>query len=706
MSEMDKAANEQLPENGNKNGQGAHIFLLLFVTIMSYGLLINKLGFIWDDVGVFFSKYFYGEASLRVYTSVDRAFDWVFYAVVPRILGYSAIRWHIFSILVWWANSILFYLFLKKLLPSNSRIAAWASLLFVVFPTFSTMYDGVIYPMMFLSLTWLLLSFLFMESYFRDSKGRYRFLILSLLFCLIEILHTEYWIGIELGRILIIMMLVSGETNLKKLFRKKVIITSIKKYIPYMLVIGGFVVYRLFFYKSLRPDTDQHEIMRNLLRHPVQEISTRLIFLFTDVIITTFFSWVQCFGRYLYDTNDPRVAYEWIALIATVAAILFVYYRRKTKVVDSNETVDSPERKLAVNLILIGLIFIILGQLPMSFAHNHTRQDSVASRFGLPAIFGSSMVVASILVMISRSRRQTAIWTAVIVGAGAAYQTRLMVVASTEQKYYKDLYYQMSWRIPYVEHGTAFFIDYNPEQNPMAINYALGLIIDGMYDVNPDNKNQYYWMLLDNLSPRPWNAFGKGVPINENHFDYTNFHGNMSNTITLMQPAKGCLRVVDSSNRDLMDLSPYASVASRVSNTSLIKNDTTKKINYDWLKLLYGKQATKCWCYYFEKAELARQFGDWQKAYDLLENALSQKLKPENDVEWVTYIEACLHTHHYDKAREILSDRSKLVSKFSKSYVYDVLVKWKQTAPAAEAPALDEMIQFSLAKASGDSKNR
>lgn len=708
MSETTLASNGQLQETDNKKGQWTHILLLLFVTVMSYGLLINRLGFIWDDIGVFFSRYFYGEASLRVYTSVDRAFDFIFFAVIPRLLGYSALRWHLFGILVWWLNGTFFYLFLKRLIPSKTHFAAWASLLFIVFPTFSTMYDGVIYPVMFLSLMWLLLSLLFMESYFRDPKRRNRFLLLSLFFCLIEILHTEYWIGIELGRFLLIMILVSRETSLKKLLRKDVIIISIKKYIPYLLVITGFIVYRLFFYKSLRPDTDQHEIVRNMLKHPVKEIATRGLFLFTDVIITTFFSWVQCFGRYLYDTNDPKVVFEWFALIATVVAVLFIYYRRKAKADgngDAEAVVELSDRKLAMNLLIIGLIFIILGQLPMSFAHNHARQDSVASRFGLPAIFGSSMVVASVLILISRTRKQIAVWVAILTGAAAAYQTRLMVIASVEQKYYKDLYYQMSWRIPALERQTAFFIDYNPEQNPMAINYALGLIVNGMYDVNPDNKNQYYWMLLDNLSPRPWTAFGKNVPINENHFDYTNFHGNTSNTIALMQPAKGCLRVVDSSNRDLMDLSPYTAIASTISNTALIKNDTSKKINYDWLKLLYGKQSTKCWCYYFEKAELARQYGDWQKAYDLLQESLDKKLKPENDVEWVTYIEACLHTHHYDKAKEVLASKE-LVSKFSKSYVYDVLTKWKQKAPASEAAQMDEMIQLSLVKAGGESHNR
>jgi hypothetical protein len=681
-----------------------HILLLLFVTIMSYGMLINKLGYIWDDWGVLFARYFYGDHGLAYYASLDRPFTKLVYSIVPRIIGYSALRWHIFAILVWWINGSLFYVFIKKLFPSNTRVAAWASLLFIVFPTFSTMYDAIIYPILFLGLMWMLLSLIFMARYISKPGEKGRFLILSLIFSLLEILQSEYWLGIELCRLLFIMVLASRRLNMP-IFSRKTIVFSIKKYLPYLVVICCFVFWRMVFYKSMRPDTDQHDILNHIKQSPASEIGSRVYFLITDVLITNFFSWVQCFDKYLYTTTDPKIALVWISIILVAVAIIWVYNRRIAKA-DRNTPINDTDRKLAITMIIIGLITVVVGQFPFVFAHEHIRQDTVASRTGLPTIFGSTIFIAGALILLSRNRKHMALWTAILVGAAAGYQCRINVIGAKEQKYYKDLYYQMSWRIPYVQRGTAFFIDYDPEQNPMAINYALGLVVNGMYDVNPDNQNQYYWMFLDNLSPRPWTAFGKNVPLEENHFNYTNFHGNTSQTITLMQPAKGCLRVVDSSNRDLMDLSPYAAIASTISNTALIKNDTTKKINYDWLHTLFGSQKTKCWCYYFEKAELARQFGDWQKTYDLLEEGLSQKLKPENDVEWVTYIEACLHTHHYDKAREILSDRTKLVSKFSKSYVYDVLVKWKQTAPAAEAPALDEMIQFSLAKASGDSKNR
>lgn len=700
---------ELLDSNGRLSGHGPaknkrwiHYLLLLFVTVLSYGLAINKLGFRWDDWGIFYARYFYGASGLKEYIASDRPFNGFTYNMFATLLGYSNIKWHIFGILVWWANGLAFYHFVRKLNPPAEYIANCASLLFIVFPTFALMYDGVIYPLGFLSLLWLILSFVMMENYLTAKSNKYIYLFLSLLFCLLEILQTENWVGLELTRIIFILLILSRQMGAKKLLNKAAIIASIKKYIPFLVVIAGFIFWRMFIFKSTRPETDQNLIMHKILTHPVQEISVRALFLASDIMIANFFSWVQCFGKYLYETTDKKVVELWAVIVLTAGAIIWAFNRIKGE----NETPESElsaKRKLAVTFIIIGLIVMVIGQLPLVFANNHIRQDDEHSRFGLPAILGSNIAIASFLYLITYKRKQMAVITAILVAFGAAYQCRLCFNAAKEESYYKALYYQMSWRIPQVEKNTAFFIDFDKNRNLMAINYANGIMIDGMYGVNKeDRKNQYYWMLLDNLSPRPWPAFARGIPIDEYHFDFFNFHGNTSRTISLMQPDAGCLRVVDSSNRDIMDLSPYTSIASTISNTSLIKNDSTR-VNYAWLQEMFGKQTTKCWCYYFEKAELARQFGEWPKVYSLLQEALDKKLGPENDVEWVVYIEACLHAHQYAAAEMPLH---KMVSKFSKSYAYNVLSKWLPSASAEDKPEIEKLMSISLEKAKGDSHNR
>ena len=46
------------------------------------------------------------------------------------------------------------------------------------------------------------------------------------------------------------------------------------------------------------------------------------------------------------------------------------------------------------------------------------------------------------------------------------------------------------------------------------------------------------------------------------------------------------------------------------------------------------------WCYYYAKAELAYQKGDWNQVIDLINEAISLKYEPEDPFEWLTFIEA------------------------------------------------------------------
>jgi hypothetical protein len=57
-------------------------------------------------------------------------------------------------------------------------------------------------------------------------------------------------------------------------------------------------------------------------------------------------------------------------------------------------------------------------------------------------------------------------------------------------------------------------------------------------------------------------------------------------------------------------------------------------------KLPFVSEPEHTWCYYYAKAELARQKGDWKQASDLIHEAISLGYEPEDPFEWLTYIEA------------------------------------------------------------------
>jgi len=55
---------------------------------------------------------------------------------------------------------------------------------------------------------------------------------------------------------------------------------------------------------------------------------------------------------------------------------------------------------------------------------------------------------------------------------------------------------------------------------------------------------------------------------------------------------------------------------------------------------LFGKEPPHTWCYFYEKAELARQAGDWELVARLGDEAINQGYAPSDPYEWLPFIEA------------------------------------------------------------------
>jgi hypothetical protein len=68
---------------------------------------------------------------------------------------------------------------------------------------------------------------------------------------------------------------------------------------------------------------------------------------------------------------------------------------------------------------------------------------------------------------------------------------------------------------------------------------------------------------------------------------------------------------------------------------------------------LFGKEPPHTWCYYYEKAELARQVGDWETVAALGDQARAQGFVPGDALEWLPFIEGYVITGDYRTAREL-----------------------------------------------------
>jgi len=119
-------------------------------------------------------------------------------------------------------------------------------------------------------------------------------------------------------------------------------------------------------------------------------------------------------------------------------------------------------------------------------------------------------------------------------------------------------------------------------------------------------------------------------------------------------PQNGCLRVLEATRGDEIT---YGRQSHFLVNAIPLSDPSNIIVSPDQsVKLPFLSEPEHGWCYYFAKAELAYQQGDFKKVIDLIDEARSLGYEPEDPFEWLTYIEAQALTGNIEAAEELSND--------------------------------------------------
>ena len=147
-------------------------------------------------------------------------------------------------------------------------------------------------------------------------------------------------------------------------------------------------------------------------------------------------------------------------------------------------------------------------------------------------------------------------------------------------------------------------------------------------------------------------AFEKGETVFKEHLLPT-FTGNTDQVLVLHFDPPSCLRILDPvydadvlvAPRDVNNAEAGTLLLPRALVPALHLSDPQNiilKSNDDFAppEWLFGPEPERTWCYYFEKADLARQTGDWEKVAKLGDKAFGMPLSPADSAEYMPFIEA------------------------------------------------------------------
>jgi hypothetical protein len=281
-------------------------------------------------------------------------------------------------------------------------------------------------------------------------------------------------------------------------------------------------------------------------------------------------------------------------------------------------------------------------------------------------MFGSSLILVGFIDLIGKSRFQKTILVAVIVSLGIGWQFRNANVFRREWNNQVAMFWQLSWRAPHVLPGTLFL------SSELPFSYfsdnSLTAPLNWLY--SPEDINVPMKYMLYAIESR----LGKGlpdlkadIPIYE-PYRASYFEGTTSQALVFYYTPPGCVKILDPNVDQRLPQKPkYIGDAMGLSNPALITIDGDEN-SAEPQSAIYNPTPSPDWCYFYEKADLARYAGDWETVVAISVNAmnLDQRLYEVNAPEYLPYIEAHAHLEQWDKAIQITETAYELNSRMQR----------------------------------------
>ena len=104
----------------------------------------------------------------------------------------------------------------------------------------------------------------------------------------------------------------------------------------------------------------------------------------------------------------------------------------------------------------------------------------------------------------------------------------------------------------------------------------------------------------------------------------------------------------------------------RLTNLDLIQ-DTPQNSPPDYL---FGNMPEESWCYYFEKADLARQNSNFSEIVSLGDEAISKGYSPRSASEWLPFLEGYAWEGQWDKVDFITNEIISAEGNFKQGMCY------------------------------------
>lgn len=606
------------------------------LTILTYGLLLPWTGFYWDDWPFAWIAKFLGPSEFIPAFEPFRPFLGPIFFGTTSLLPPNPLLWQSFALLLRFALALSAWWTFKTIWPKSNWQTLTAALLLLVFPGYSQHWVAYTHiNQEWIPFLFYILSFGFTAQAFRNPDKSRRFTLLGLVFLVLGVFPTEYFATQEPLRFLLLWALVSEKTTGFWPRIRRIL----KWWWPYVLIWLGNAAWLVYYYQ-FGAYASYHVTVTE------QISSLGFLFALANALWKAgLYSWVQILVLAARSFGNPSTLMSLAVIL--VSFILVAFYFRNLELPEKGD-----RSNWGWQAVIFGLIGILIGRIPSWAAGLPLTLQSIDDRFMVSMMIGGSLFIAGLLEVVFRKNPLKMYVVALVVALGVGQQFYTANDFRRDWTRQQEIFWQLAWRIPGLKPGTAILTHELPlrYETDMGLTAPLNWIYAPTY-----NGGELPYALLytrTRLGGNTLPALESNQPIT---FDYRTvaFNGSTSQAVTVIVLPNACLRVLDPvyAGGDTYERQPrFLRDAIPLSNPNLIITDEEAPV---LSTSLFGKEPPHEWCYYFEKAELARQVGDWNRIVALGNEARAQGFLPGDALEWLPFIEGYVITGDYQSAREL-----------------------------------------------------
>lgn len=629
----------------NKNQFWLGVLLIFIVSAIAYLPLVKDLGYLNDDWYQMYDMQVKDPSFYHEIFAIDRPGRAL--AMIPlfTLFGFDPLWYHLSAFFFRMMGGVFLFWTGRMLWKDRNFFALVTGLLFAIYPGFLSQPNAIDYQSHILALFLAMLSVALTVQSLLATNLRNKILLIaaSILAGWGALSQMEYYIGIEGFRFAAIVMLMwRGDGN----FRQKAT-KVVRASLPFLLVAAGFLTWRLFFFESARKATDVGLQVSQVVSSPLTALWW-LNYLLQDFFTVTLTAWNLPVYQLAFPMRlkDMAVALAWS--VAAVGVVLVALRWRGEKVSEAEPRPERVEGHSGETLFL-SLLTMTGGLIPVILVNRHVTLPDY-SRYTLIASVGAVMLIALLIEGLARREAQiTVIGVLVAIAVMTHYGNTIRSVYETEAT--RNFWWQVSWRTPNIEDGVTLIASY--PNSPLAEDYFIWGPANFIYRPEKQSANPVVIklpaaVLTGDVVNQIVAGNGVETPLRRGNYLERDF----GNVLVMIQTSEnGCARII---NGDAPELSPFdADRLKLIAPRSRLDAVVTDGESPTPPVAIFGAEPEHGWCYFYQKADLARQRGKWEEIPVLLNQALDGGYYPNDSLEWMPFLQAAAIQDDVKQVREM-----------------------------------------------------